>query len=52
MVLNWKRVYLIKDYSLFNLPVKKGFGGKIMHDFYFFMGRKAFFHEEKHFAEL
>ena len=43
MVVNWKMVHLIKNYSLLILLVKKGFGGKITNKLYFFMRGKAFF---------
>ena len=42
MVENWNRILLIKEYSLFNLVVKKDFSGKTMFNLYFFMARKYF----------
>ena len=40
MLVKWKKVHLVRDYSLFSFLVKKGSGDKIT---YKFMGRKAFF---------
>ena len=53
MVVNWKRVHLIGDYSLLNLLAKKGFGFKIRISSVFSWEEKhfSFFHVEKSISQ-